>query len=422
MKVLWVTNTIFPDLAKSINKNTPVVGGWMYGLAKDLARLDNIELTVATTKDAFNDYNTEIGNINYYLLKGINPITKYYDKSLNTKWFKLIKEVKPDIVHIHGTEYAQGLSLMKTCPNLNYVISIQGLTSICSRYYNAGISYKEILRTITFRDIFKRQSILNEKKDFWKRGEKVEKEYIIRSSHIIGRTDWDKSHVKMINPNCTYHFCNESLRDSFYESRKWDITKVQKETIFLSQAGKPLKGLHKVLEALYLLKDEFPNLKLRVAGADIIGDNTIKSKIKISGYGKYIKSLLNKFDLMDRVTFTGSLNEKQMILEYLNCNIFICPSSIENSPNSLGEAQLLGVPAIASYVGGVSNMISHGKTGMIYRFEEVEMLAQHIKSVFLTSELALDLSKESIIEASKRHNRRTNLNQLMNIYRNIVNH
>ena len=59
---------------------------------------------------------------------------------------------------------------------------------------------------------------------------------------------------------------------------------------------------------------------------------------------------------------------------------------------------------------------------MIYRFEEVEMLAQHIKSVFLTSELALDLSKESIIEASKRHNRRTNLNQLMNIYRNIVNH
>jgi glycosyltransferase involved in cell wall biosynthesis len=39
---------------------------------------------------------------------------------------------------------------------------------------------------------------------------------------------------------------------------------------------------------------------------------------------------------------------KKMITEYRNAHIFICPSSIENSPNSLGEAQLIGVPVIAA--------------------------------------------------------------------------
>ena len=56
------------------------------------------------------------------------------------------------------------------------------------------------------------------------------------------------------------------------------------------------------------------------------------------------------------------------------------PSSIENSPNSLGEAQLLGVPCIASDVGGVTDMIPNKECGIIYRFEEVELLAKHIPS------------------------------------------
>ena len=87
--------------------------------------------------------------------------------------------------------------------------------------------------------------------------------------------------------------------------------------------------------------------------------------------------------------FTGSLREDQMIAEYLNAHLFICPSSIENSPNSLGEAQLLGVPVIASYVGGVPDMVTHGETGLLYRFEEVEMLAEGIRNLFMNMALAL---------------------------------
>jgi len=205
-----------------------------------------------------------------------------------------------------------------------------------------------------------------------------EQEYIRRTQHVIGRTSWDYTHTKTINPSVNYHFCNETLRGSFYICPKWSIANKTDHTIFLSQASYPIKGLHQVLKAVALLKNDFPEIKVRVAGQNITQTTTLMNKIKLSGYGAYIKKLINQLNLHDQVQFTGSLTEDQMIAEYLNAHLFICPSSIENSPNSLGEAQLLGVPVIASYVGGVPDMVTHGETGLLYRFEEVEMLAEGI--------------------------------------------
>ena len=139
----------------------------------------------------------------------------------------------------------------------------------------------------------------------------------------------------------------------------------------------------------------------------------------LGGYSKYLNHLIRKYKLENAIQFVGYLDEAEMIQEYLNCHVFICPSSIENSPNSLGEAQLLGTPSIASYVGGVPDMVSHGNTGLLYRFEEVEMLAQMIKSIFNSDELALHISINSIQVAQKRHNRETNVNRTLDIYNTI---
>jgi glycosyltransferase involved in cell wall biosynthesis len=108
-----------------------------------------------------------------------------------------------------------------------------------------------------------------------------------------------------------------------------------------------------------------------------------------------------------------------MINEYQKAHVFICSSSIENSPNSLGEAQLIGVPCISSYVGGVADMIDESKTGLMYRFEEFEMLSDNIRKIFSDDSLALYLSENGINEATKRHNQQTNLYQTISIYNAI---
>ncbi|TDT44754.1 glycosyltransferase involved in cell wall biosynthesis [Maribacter spongiicola] len=418
MKILWISNMIFPDLAKAIGQTVPIGGGWMYGLAKDIIE-SGVQLSVATVRPNINDYHGKINGITYHLLKGEKSIL-YFDKSLENKWKELITKVKPDLIHIHGTEYAHGLALVKSCPDIPYVISIQGMISVYAKYYAGQIPLINILKNLTLRDVLRMNSIWHAERKFEKRGRKIEVPYLKLCNNFIGRTQWDHDHVITINPKANYHFCNESLRDHFYKSEKWNLKNASKYTIFLSQALYPIKGLHKVLEALKIVKSTFPTVQLRIAGMEITKSDTFYDKLKMDGYGKYIKRKIKKYGLSDNVTFTGPLDEEAMAQEYLKCNLFICPSSIENSPNSLGEAQLLGVPCIASYVGGIPNMIIHGETGLLYRFEEVEMLAQSIKLIFKDDKLAHILSENSIITASKRHDRKVNCNRNINIYKNII--
>ncbi len=416
MKVLWITNTIFPDLAIKLNIKPPVVGGWMYGLAEKVAQSVD-SFSVATVHSTF-ECSEHLNGVDYFVLKGIKTSGKY-DRNLEKKWVKLIEKIKPDVVHIHGTEYAHGLALIKAAPNLKYVISIQGLISVFKRYYLGRITHVEVKRNITLRDLLKNDNMIQARRKFDKRG-LLEIEYIRSVDHVIGRTSWDKAHAFAINPDIQYHFCNESLRNQFYESAKWNIDKKSDFTIFLSQASYPLKGMHKVLEAVALLKNEFRSINIRVGGPNILREDSFKDRLKQGGYAKYLKRLIKKNQLGEHVTFLGSLSAENMIVEYLNCHVFICPSSIENSPNSLGEAQLLGVPSIASYVGGIPDMVEDGKTGLLYRFEEVEMLAQHLKRVFSDRELAQKLSENGIIAASNRHDRAVNLKNTIGIYKTLA--
>ncbi|KQC29341.1 glycosyltransferase family 4 protein [Flagellimonas eckloniae] len=417
MNVLWVVNTIFPDLATALNQKTPTAGGWMYGLAKDLCGM-GIKLTVVTARPSVPKFQKEIGGITYYLLSGSVSREKY-DRSLETEWQNITAQIKPHLVHIHGTEYAHGLALINACPELVYVTSIQGLIYSYTKYYFGGIPSKDFYRHITFRDIFKQDSVFQAYKKFKKKGIDIELTYLRRIQDFIGRTQWDFDQVKTVNPGSNYHFCNESLRDPFYTSKKWDILSKTEHTIFLSQAGYPLKGLHKVIEASVIVKKFFPKLAIRIAGSNITKKNTLKDKMSIKGYGSYINSLIKKNGLQDQVTFTGPLNADQMVEEYLNAHIFICPSSIENSPNSLGEAQLLGVPCISSYVGGVADMVTDKETGLLYRFEEVVMLAQRIMDIFKDNQLAKTLSKNGMEAASDRHDRDKNASRLVEIYNTL---
>ena len=416
MRVLWITNTIFPAPSKALEIPAPVVGGWMYGLANQLATTENIQLAIATTYNGNELKNFNIDGVFYYLLPHVNSTS--YPEILEPYWQNICTEFQPNLVHMHGTEYAHGLACMRACPLLNYVISIQGLVSIYARYYFAGLSLSELLKNITFRDIVRFDTLFQAKNKFIKRG-LFEQEYIQRTQHVIGRTSWDYAHTKTINPSVNYHFCNETLRDGFYTSPKWDIANKVDYTIFLSQASYPIKGLHQVLKAIALLKKDFPEIKIRVAGQNITHTTSLRNKIKLSGYGAYIKKLINQLKLHDQVKFTGSLTEEQMIAEYLNAHFFICPSSIENSPNSLGEAQLLGVPVIASYVGGIPDMVTLGETGLLYRFEEVEMLVEQIRHIFSDAILANYLSENGIKEATLRHDKIINTNKTIALYSKI---
>lgn len=381
MKVLWITNIIFPEAERLLtgSGDLKASGGWMLGAADALLEnYKDIALTVATVSPKIKTLTKLQGErIVYYLI----PFGKGNQKKNNEYipyWKQIGEELKPDVVHIHGTEYSHGLAYVDACGADNVVVSIQGMTS-AYYYYYYGLTKWQILRNVTLRDLLK-GTIIKGQKDFKKRSE-YEIELLEKVHHIIGRTSWDQAHTWAINPKAEYHFCNEILRNEFYDGSLWNYGECEKHTIFSSQAGYPIKGLHQVLRAMPLILRQFPNAKIRVAGGNILANGTIKDLIKYTGYGKIISSLVRKYHLEDKVEFTGNLNAEEMKNEYLKCNVFVCPSTIENSPNSLGEAQILGVPVVASYAGGIPDMME-GDENHLYRFEEVEMLAERICTVF----------------------------------------
>jgi len=417
MKVLWITNTTFPAPSTMLNLPVPVKGGWMYSLADQLALRSDIQLAVATIYPGKDLKVITSDNVRYYLLP-CNFQLKY-DQSLESFWQHICSEFVPDIVHIHGTEFSHGLACMRACQTLNYAISIQGLIGVYSRYCYAGLSWSDIIMNITFRDIVRWNTVFHEKHKLESRGA-FEREYLQLAKHVIGRTQWDYTHAKAINPTVTYHHGEEMLRNAFYSATKWSKSQKVNHLIFLSQATHPIKGMHQVLKAVALLVKEFPGISIHIAGYSLVAGNSAIERLKTSGYSLYISRLIKQYNLNDRVKFTGQLSEWQMIAEYQKAHLFVCPSSIENSPNSVGEAQILGVPTIASFVGGIPDMITHGETGLLYRFEEIEMLAENIRRVFTDDQLAERLSKQEILAAEHRHHRVINRNRTIDIYRQIT--
>ena len=176
-----------------------------------------------------------------------------------------------------------------------------------------------------------------------------------------------------------------------------------------------------MLEAMPEILKQYPDAHIYVAGDEITRFGTIKEKIKISGYGAYLRRLIGSNRLSEHVTFLGRLNAEQMLTQYLESNVFVSPSSIENSPNSVGEAMLLGMPVISSDVGGVRDMLTDGREGWLYDNADVDRLAQLVCHVFAQENESevLSAAAAAAVHAGRTHDPDANYSRLMEIYHEI---
>lgn len=335
MRVLWVTNIVFPDALDG--SKSSLGGGWMTSLL-DLIK-DEVQLGVVSRYSR--SFNKEVNGVNYYLLRDWRKEIPY-----------VLESFKPDIIHLHGSEYEHSLIVKEMAIGIPCVCSVQGLVSVYSRYALGGLTYNEILRNITIKDLLRKSGPYSIKKSQKNRG-LFEVRLFENLKYAIGRTQWDMEHVKSIDSNIEYFYCSESLRDCFYDGI-WSIEKANRYTLFCCNSSVPLKGVHQIVKALPIIKRQYPDVSLRIAGKNILGKLSIKDRLRMSGYDAFLRGLIYKLNLQDNIKFLGALSAGEIKKELLSCNAFVLASSIENSPNSLAEAQILGVPIACSNVGGVA--------------------------------------------------------------------
>ena len=173
-----------------------------------------------------------------------------------------------------------------------------------------------------------------------------------------------------------------------------------------------------MLEAMPLILQKFPDAKLFVAGKNIISSQSLKERLLMTYYGKYLKKIIINLRLEKHVIFTGLLSESEMCQRYIRSHVFVCPSSIENSPNSLGESMILGVPSVASFVGGIP-IARIKKTDFFINMMHY-MLAYYVCKIFEDDDLALKFSTNARKRALRTHDISQNTKRLMDIYDEII--
>lgn len=330
---------------------------------------------------------------------------------------KELSTYQPDVIHIWGTEYSHTLAMVNAAEAEGYldrvVVSIQGLCSIYAEHYSEGVPHN-VVSGVTFRDIVRQDNILQQQKKFVRRGD-LEIKALQKIHHVIGRTVWDKACTEQIAPQAEYHFCNETLREAFYR-QNWTYTACKKHQIFTSSCVYPIKGFHYLLRAFAEVLKVYPDATICVPGKSFLDGNPLR----ISSYQKYLTQLVCEYGLSDKIQFLGSLSAQGMKQAFLDANVFVLPSTIENSPNSLGEAMLLGMPCVAADVGGVTTMMIHEKEGFVYQSTAPYMLAHYICNVFAMEDKAAEMGLAAHSHAAVTHDPEKNLQDLLNIYREIA--
>ncbi|ARJ39638.1 hypothetical protein SporoP8_12585 [Sporosarcina ureae] len=418
MKVMWITNIVIGSIHQKLFGRESN-GLWMDALLQEFISTKEHELVIVTTGRNKKYIYLEEENVKYYILPGGNPVEYDHAKKDHIQdWERLLTKEAPDIIQVWGSEFTQGLAALKAKPTIPSVLFIQGLLASIAKYYEAGIEHHELKKNITLRDMIKGDSVLAQKRKFLKNS-KYEKEMLRISGNIISENIWTNANCKAIIPDLNIHSCPLSINETF-KNYRWSYETSEPYTIMCNASGYPLKGLHMILKALALVKRTYPNVKLVVPGNPMISNRNIKSRLKKSGYMKYIEGLIDKLDLMDHIEFTGPLTPDNMAKTMSKVNVFVLSSALENHSSTLKEAMMVGTPCIASNVGGIPEYATHEDIALLYRFEEYELLAEYIKMIFEDPQLANRLSQNALKAVHTLHDDGMIYKTITDIYMNIM--
>ena len=305
---------------------------------------------------------------------------------------------KPDIVHFHGTE-SNLIEAIDSIQEIPKVVSIQGIVSSIGYQVNSVASFFSLNSIEYF------QYVKNLKRRFEVRKLR-EKKYLKDVIFIAGRTAYDRDISKLLAINSRYHHIDRILRKEFYE-QSWETREIKKIKLYTTMSPSFLKGLDVIVQALILLKDNL-DVEWTVAG---VGNNDNVAKILRKKYKKQYPS--NNLKLLGRLT------SSEIIKEMSNSNIYVMTSHIENSPNSLSEALLFGIPCIASNVGGTSSLINDDIDGVMYQHSDPLSLASKINRVSLNYNEYIEMANKARERALARHNPDKVYSGLIDLYKTI---
>lgn len=413
MRVLWFTNT--PCNYLSGNNGGYNGGGWLSSLESELVKRNDIELGICFCQNG-QPFKIEQDGVAYYPVPRhrkkfsdkIIDIIRYKDvgrdgilwEHYKDVFKRAIEDFKPDIIQIFGSELYMGLAtFVAPCP---VILHVQGLLSLSIYiWFPSGVSKLSYLfQDLNIKKIYDRFQLYV----YWQRSCYREQQVLRHTRHVIGRTHWDKLATEILNPERVYHYGGEILRKEFYQEHERAIPR--RLTIVTTSSSPMYKGFDYVLQTANVLK------------------NVMHRDFEWLVYGNVDPAFHQKFTGLRHeelnIRLMGVASASELCHTISNATVYFQPSYIENSPNSVCEAQILGVPVVATNVGGTASLIQEGETGFLVPTNDPYTAAWRI--IQLCDDVVLNqrVGRQSQAMAQKRHHKDEIVTSLINTYQEIT--
>lgn len=416
LKILWFTNT--PCSAAEKMQLKQFGGGWLKALEQEMASRDDINLHICFYSPVEHEP-FKYGNTFYYPIfrnaksskinRLINRIGGNNKDLKELEQLKKVSElVNPDIIHIHGTE--ENFGLLQDQITTPVVISIQGILTPFSHKFFSGIPEQIASGKESLSDKLKFKSARLLFKMISQKAIREQRIYQM-TRNVIGRTSWDKQVTQILSPGSRYYYNNEALRKPFYEA-VWEKKAFnQKLSIVTISSDSLYKGFETIVQTAELLKG-YPSFSFewKIAG---LNHNSKIVQTTLAWLKKDLDSL--------NIKLMGVLDENALVHLLKESDIYCQVSHAENSPNSLCEAMLLGMPVVASFAGGTASMLTNEKEGLLVQDGDPFALAGALLQIRENFEQAATLAKHARNRAIQRHNKKNIVEDLINIYKSVIN-
>lgn len=418
MKVLWFSLSPCGSLRRS--KSVRVIQGWLISLEDELKQYKDIELHVAyfsaTEDEAFDFEGVHyhpmlLKNSRYGLIRVLErwQSMSRVDRKMLPVMLDVVKAVNPDLIHIHGTEERFGL-IQDVVKDIPICFSIQGLIAPIEKKFFAGMPYADATKYESWKDKVRNVSIRGDWQRFRYQARR-EEHFLSKAKYILGRTFWDEYITLALNPQRKYFVVDEILRPPFYQKR-WSKTcfSCGKLRLVTTISSGIYKGFETVLETARILQ-QYSKIDFEW---NIVGYDGSSKWVHIA---EKIKKLRHQ-DL--NINLLGKKNAEELSDLLTASDIYVHVSHIENSPNSVCEAMIVGMPIIASYAGGTASLLKDGEDGKLVQDGDPYVLAGAIVSMYQDFDYAKSCAESAHETALKRHAPKRIADQLINAYKSML--
>lgn len=132
----------------------------------------------------------------------------------------------------------------------------------------------------------------------------------------------------------------------------------------------PGKRVLDLVEMLAAVRRQAPETRLRIAG-----------QTGNLNYVAAVRARSEELGVAEHVELLGALSLDDLVEEYRRASVFVLASGQENSPMVIAEAMAVGVPVVATRVGGVHTLVEEGSTGFLVEVGDIERLAVRVSEL-----------------------------------------